>query len=180
MSESTVSSRLDEIQALESQHVLQTYKRNPIAFVRGEGVYLYDSEGTQYLDLLSGIGVSSLGHGHPGLAAALNDQASQLAHTSNLFFHPLQGQVAERLTRLSGLERAFFTNSGTEAVEACLKFARRYWFTKGVTNRTSYVALDHSFGGRMLRILPSVGCSLISNSPTSCRCGSTSRSSSVL
>jgi len=150
MSESTVSSRLDEIQALESQHVLQTYKRNPIAFVRGEGVYLYDSEGTQYLDLLSGIGVSSLGHGHPGLAAALNDQASQLAHTSNLFFHPLQGQVAERLTRLSGLERAFFTNSGTEAVEACLKFARRYWFTKGVTNRTSYVALDHSFGGRTM------------------------------
>lgn len=150
MSQPSVSSRLDEIRALESDHVLQTYRRHPVALVRGEGVYLYDTEGTKYLDFLSGIGVSSLGHGHPGLAAALADQAGCLAHTSNLFFHPLQGQVAARLARLSGLPRAFFTNSGTEAVEACLKFARRYWYTQGITTRTSYVALDHGFGGRTM------------------------------
>ncbi len=153
MSHPTASPPLDEIRALESRHVLQTYRRNPVAFVRGEGVYLYDTEDTKYLDFLSGIGVSSLGHGHPGLADALSDQARTLAHTSNLFFHPLQGKVAARLARLSGLPRVFFSNSGAEAVEACLKFARRYWFTQGVTTRTSYVALDHGFAGRTMGAL---------------------------
>src|SRR5262245_35715360 len=116
----------DEIRALEERHVLQTYRRSPVTFVRGEGVRLWDTEGREYLDLLSGIGVASLGHAHPGLARAIADQAQTLVHTSNLFFHPLQGQAAERLAKLSGLPRAFFCNSGTEAVEACLKFARRY------------------------------------------------------
>ena len=77
-----------------------------------------------------------LGHGHPGLAAVIADQAKTLIHTSNLYFHPLQGQLAARLAALSGLQRTFFCNSGTEAVEACLKFARRYWFSKGDKNRT--------------------------------------------
>ncbi len=99
--------------------------------MRGEGVRLYDAENREYYDLLSGIGVASLGHGHRGLANAIATQADTLLHTSNLFFHPLQGQLAERLTQLSGLSRAFFCNSGTEAVEACLKFARRYWYTLG-------------------------------------------------
>ena len=121
----------DDIQALESRHVLQTYRRQPVTFVRGEGVRLFDADGREYLDLLSGIGVASLGHAHPGLAEAIADQAQTLLHTSNLFFHPLQGQLAERLAHLSGLPRAFFCNSGTEAVEACLKFARRYWYTRG-------------------------------------------------
>src|SRR3954464_4946782 len=112
------------IQALEAQHVLQTYKRLPVTFVRGQGVRLYDTEGREYLDLLSGIGVASLGHAHPGLAHAVAEQAQTLIHTSNLFYHPFQGQLAERLSRLSGLPRAFFCNSGTEAAEACLKFAR--------------------------------------------------------
>ena len=137
-----------EIQALESEKVLQTYRRQPVAFVRGEGVYLYDAEGKSYLDLLSGIGVAALGHANPGLADALASQARTLAHTSNLFFHPLQGQLADRLSRLSGLARAFFCNSGSEANEACLKFARRYWFTRGVTDRTEFVAFQHGFGGR--------------------------------
>src|SRR5258708_39908539 len=103
----------DDIQARESRHILQTYRRTPITFVRGEGVRLFDSEGREYLDLLSGIGVSSLGHAHPGLARAIAEQAATLLHTSNLFFHPLQGELAERLANLSGLQRAFFCNSGT-------------------------------------------------------------------
>ena len=138
---------IDGIQALESRHVLQTYRRLPITFVRGEGVRLFDVEGREYLDLLSGIGVASLGHAHPGLAKAIADQAQMLLHTSNLFFHPLQGQVAERLAHLSGLPRAFFCNSGTEAVEACLKLARRYWYTRGEP-RAEIVALEQSFHGR--------------------------------
>ena len=122
---------IDDVQTREARHVLQTYRRQPVTFVRGEGVRLYDAEGREYLDLLSGIGVASLGHAHPGLARAIAEQAQTLLHTSNLFYHPLQGQLAERLASLSGLPRAFFCNSGTEAVEACLKFARRYWYTRG-------------------------------------------------
>jgi acetylornithine aminotransferase/acetylornithine/N-succinyldiaminopimelate aminotransferase len=137
-----------EIQATEAQHILQTYRRAPVAFVRGEGVRLFDVEGREYLDFLSGIGVASLGHAHPGLVQVMVEQAATLTHTSNLFFHPWQGQLATRLAELSGLSRAFICNSGTEAVEACLKFARRYWHAKGVEGRTEYVALEHAFAGR--------------------------------
>ena len=140
----------EAIRALEAERVLQTYKRLPVAFVRGEGVYLFDTEGRRYLDLLSGIGVASLGHANPGLAAAIADQARTLAHTSNLFFHPLQGRLAQRLAALSGLSRAFFCNSGTEAVEACLKFARKYWHAQGASGRTGFVALERAFGGRTM------------------------------
>jgi acetylornithine/N-succinyldiaminopimelate aminotransferase len=143
---------MEDIQALEARHILQTYRRQPITLVRGEGVRLFDTEGREYLDLLSGIGVASLGHAHPGLADVIADQARTLLHTSNLFFHPLQGQLAERLAHLSGLPRAFFCNSGTEAVEACLKFARRYWYTLGET-RTEIVALEESFHGRTIGAL---------------------------
>src|SRR5262252_9421490 len=143
----TTLSTTEEIQTREAQHVLQTYRRLPVTFVRGDGVRLYDGEGREYLDLLSGIGVASLGHAHPGLARAISEQAGTLIHTSNLFYHPFQGQLAERLANLSGLPRAFFCNSGTEAVEACLKFARRYWYTRGEP-RTEFVALEESFHGR--------------------------------
>jgi acetylornithine aminotransferase/acetylornithine/N-succinyldiaminopimelate aminotransferase len=143
---------IDEVQALESRHVLQTYRRAPITFVRGHGVRLYDAEGREYFDLLSGIGVASLGHGHPGLARAIAEQAETLIHTSNLFYHPYQGQLAERLARLSGLPRAFFCNSGTEAVEACLKFARRYWYSRAEP-RAEIIALENSFHGRTLGAL---------------------------
>src|SRR4030088_2546298 len=122
---------IDDVQTRESQHVLQTYRRQPITFVRGDGVRLFDADGHEYLDLLSGIGVASLGHANPGLARAIADQAQTLIHTSNLFYHPLQGQLAERLARLSGLPRAFFCNSGTEAVDAWLTFAPRSSRTRG-------------------------------------------------
>lgn len=138
---------IDEIQGREARHVLQIYKRLPVTFVRGQGVRLYDADGREYLDLLSGIGVASLGHAHPGLARAIADQAQTLIHTSNLFYHPLQGQLAERLAKLSGLPRAFFCNSGTEAVEACLKFARRYWHSRGEP-RAEFIAFENSFHGR--------------------------------
>jgi predicted acetylornithine/succinylornithine family transaminase len=139
-----------DVKALELEHVLQIYRRQPVVFERGEGVRLFDDQGRSYLDFVSGIGVASLGHAHPALARAVADQAATLIHTSNLYFHPLQGTLAARLSTLTGFDRAFFCNSGTEAVEACLKFARRYWHAKGVTNRTKFVAFDHSFHGRTM------------------------------
>ena len=138
----------DDVQRVEADHLLQVYRRLPIVLVRGQGTRVFDADGREYLDLLSGIGVASLGHAHPGLADAIAAQARVLVHTSNLYFHPLQGEVASRLARLSGLPRAFLCNSGTEAVEACLKFARRYWHTKGETTRTGIVAFEQSFHGR--------------------------------
>jgi acetylornithine/N-succinyldiaminopimelate aminotransferase len=136
------------VRDLESKYVVQTYRRTPIVLVRGKGVRVFDEEGREYLDLLAGIGVGALGHGHEGLARAIAEQSREMIHTSNLFFHPLQGQVAERLARLSGLSRAFFCNSGAEAVEACLKFARRYWHTKGDKTRTDIIAMEGAFHGR--------------------------------
>ncbi len=138
----------EQVRGIEDKHVLQVYKRLPLVLVRGEGSRIVDTDGREYLDFLSGIGVASLGHAHTGLAEALAAQARELVHTSNLFFHPLQGQVAARLAGLSGLPRAFFCNSGTEAVEACLKFARRYWHTAGSPARTEIVAFERSFHGR--------------------------------
>ena len=142
-----------QVRELEAQHVLQTYKRQPIVLVRGDGRRLFDADGREYLDFLSGIGVVVLGHSDAGLTDVLADQAKTLIHTSNLFYHPLQGQLAAKLAALSGLQRAFFCNSGTEAVEACLKFARRYWYSQGATGRTRFVALDHGFSGRTMGAL---------------------------
>jgi acetylornithine/N-succinyldiaminopimelate aminotransferase len=144
---------LDDIRDGELRHVLQTYRRQPVAFVRGSGSRLYDVDGREYLDFVSGIGVTSLGHAHPGLSAAIADQAATLIHTSNLYYHPFQVQAAGRLAQLSGLPRTFFCNSGTEAVEACLKFARRYWYTQGATERTGFVAVEGAFSGRTLGAL---------------------------
>jgi acetylornithine/N-succinyldiaminopimelate aminotransferase len=142
-----------DVPALESQHVLQTYRRFPVVFERGSGMRLFDDHGRAYLDFVSGIGVESLGHAHPALARALADQAATLVHTSNLYFHPLQGELAARLSAHTGLERAFFCNSGTEANEACLKFARRYWHSRGETARTKFVAFTHAFHGRTMGAL---------------------------
>jgi predicted acetylornithine/succinylornithine family transaminase len=143
----------NDIRDSESRHVLQTYKRQPVAFVRGSGSHLYDVDGREYLDFVSGIGVTSLGHAHAGLTAAIADQAATLIHTSNLYYHPFQAQAATRLAQLSGLPRTFFCNSGTEAVEACLKFARRYWYTQGAKDRMDFVAVEGAFAGRTLGAL---------------------------
>jgi acetylornithine/N-succinyldiaminopimelate aminotransferase len=143
---------ISDVFGLETAHVLQVYRRSPVVFDRGEGCYLFDQAGRAYLDFVSGVGVAALGHAHRGLADAISAQASQLLHTSNLFFHPLQGQVAARLADLSGLPRAFFCNSGAEAVETCLKFARRYWHAQGHP-RARFVALEHAFHGRTMGAL---------------------------
>jgi acetylornithine/N-succinyldiaminopimelate aminotransferase len=138
-----------DVIAIEKDHLLQVYRRGSVVFERGRGCRLFDANGRSYLDLISGVGVAALGHAHPRLAAAIAAQAQELLHTSNLFFHPLQGELAERLSKLSGLPRAFFCNSGTEAVEASLKFARRYWHSQGHA-RTEYVAFQQSFHGRTM------------------------------
>jgi acetylornithine/N-succinyldiaminopimelate aminotransferase len=135
---------------VEAGNVLQVYRRGPIVFESGRGCRLVDAAGRSYLDLISGVGVAALGHAHPRIAKAIAAQASQLLHTSNLFFHPLQGEVAARLATLSGLPRAFFCNSGTEAVEASLKFARKFWRAQGEQGHTGFVALEHSFHGRTM------------------------------
>ncbi len=139
-----------DVISVEAASVLQVYRRGAVVFESGRGCRLFDGNGRSYLDLISGVGVAALGHGHPRIAQAVAAQAAQLLHTSNLFFHPLQGELAGRLARLSGLPRAFFCNSGTEAVEASLKFARKFWRAHGETARTGFVALEHSFHGRTM------------------------------
>ncbi|CAN5856539.1 acetylornithine transaminase [soil metagenome] len=145
----TTTQTARDVIGLDNAHVLQTYRRAPVVFERGNGCRLYDATGRAYLDFISGIGVSSLGHAHPRLSAAIAAQAATLLHTSNLYYHPLQSEVASRLTALSGLPRTFFCNSGTEAVEACLKFARRYWHAQG-SPRSEIVALERGFHGRTM------------------------------
>jgi acetylornithine aminotransferase/acetylornithine/N-succinyldiaminopimelate aminotransferase len=145
--------KLASIQAAESKLLLQTYERNPILFVSGQGVYLRDENGQDYLDLLSGIGVSALGYGHPAVQEAIDRQSKRLIHTSNLFFHEHTAELALRLTEISGLERVFFCNSGTEAMEAALKLARAHaghLRAQGRRIGTKFLAVEHSFHGRTM------------------------------
>jgi acetylornithine/N-succinyldiaminopimelate aminotransferase len=144
---------LDEIKAAEAKLLLPTYERNPILFVDGEGVHLIDAQGERYLDLLSGIGVNALGYGHPAIEQAIAEQSRKLIHISNLYFHEGQAELALRLTQASGLDRAFFCNSGTEALEAALKLARAHaglLRSEGKTIGTKFLALEHGFHGRTM------------------------------
>ena len=137
--------------------VLQnTYKRLPVAFERGQGAWLWDTEGKRYLDALSGIAVCGLGHAHPKVAQAVCDQASVLVHTSNLYRIPLQERLARRLCALSGMERAFFCNSGAEANEAAIKLARLHARARGIA-RPKIVVMEGSFHGRTLATLSATG-----------------------
>jgi acetylornithine/N-succinyldiaminopimelate aminotransferase len=135
-----------------TERLLPVYRRPDVVFTRGKGAWLFDEGGQGYLDFISGVGVTSLGHAHARLAEAIGEQAATLAHTSNLFNHPLQAPLAERLTALAGMQRAFLCNSGAEAVEACLKFARRYWQAQQAP-RAAFVALEHGFHGRTMGAL---------------------------
>lgn len=144
---------LSDLQAAESQLLLQTYARYPVELTRGEGVYLYDEHNQPYLDLLSGIGVCALGYNHPAITRAITEQAQTLLHTSNLFFHRGTSELALRLTEITGLDRVFFTNSGTEAWEAALKLARAYagmTRAEGKQLGTRILALENSFHGRTI------------------------------
>lgn len=145
--------KLASAQAAESKLLLHTYDRNPYLFVSGHGVYLRDEEGNDFLDLLSGIGVSALGYGHPAIEQAIERQSKRLLHTSNLFFHEWTADLALRLTEISGLDRVFFCNSGAEAWEAGLKLARshaRLLRENGRKIGTKFLALEHSFHGRTM------------------------------
>ena len=118
--------KLDQIKAAEARLLLPTYERNPILFVSGEGVHIIDERGEKYLDLLSGIGVNALGYASPVIEQAIARQSRALIHTSNLFYHEGQAELALRLTERTGLDRCFFANTGTEAWEGALKLARAY------------------------------------------------------
>jgi acetylornithine/N-succinyldiaminopimelate aminotransferase len=145
--------KLASVQAAECKLLLQTYERNPYLFVGGQGVYLRDENGQDYLDLLSGIGVSALGYGHPAIEEAIDRQSQRLLHTSNLFFHEHTAELALRLTEISGLDRVFLCNSGTEAWEAALKLARAHAGLLRAAGRrigTKFLALEHSFHGRSM------------------------------
>src|SRR5699024_4809487 len=117
---------------MSEQFLIPTYARQPIAFERGEGVWLYDQAGERYLDAVSGIAVCNLGHAHPAVAGALAEQAARLVHTSNLYRVPAQEALAERLCRLSGMDKVFFGNSGAEANEAAIKLARLHARRRGI------------------------------------------------
>jgi acetylornithine aminotransferase/acetylornithine/N-succinyldiaminopimelate aminotransferase len=143
--------KLDEIRAAEAKLLLQTYDRNPILFVSGQGVHIVDENGTRYLDLLSGIGVNALGYAHPVIEEAIARQSRTLIHTSNLYYHEGQAELALRLTERTGLDRVFFANTGTEAWEGAMKLARVYAGLKrseGVYIGTKFLALEQSFHGR--------------------------------
>jgi len=135
---------------------MPTYGRLPIAFERGQGACLYDADGNRYLDALAGIAVVGLGHAHPAVTRAIQRQAETLVHTSNLYEIPLQEQLARRLCEISGMENAFFANSGAEANEAALKIARRYGNERGIEN-PQVIAMDGSFHGRTMATLTATG-----------------------
>lgn len=141
---------------MSTQPVMNTYSRLSVAFDHGEGCWLYDTDGNKYLDALSGIAVCGLGHAHPAVTTAISEQASQLIHTSNLYTIPLQEQLAERLTRISGMDSVFFGNSGAEANEAAIKLARRYGHSKGIDVPVTIV-MEGSFHGRTMATLSATG-----------------------
>jgi acetylornithine aminotransferase/acetylornithine/N-succinyldiaminopimelate aminotransferase len=144
---------LASVQAAEKKLLLHTYDRNPLLLVEGSGVHVRDERGNEYLDLLSGIGVNALGYAHPAVEAAIVAQTKRLIHTSNLFYHEHSAELALRLTEMSGLDRVFFCNSGTEAWEAALKLARAHAGLlrgQGKSVGTDFLAMEQSFHGRTM------------------------------
>jgi acetylornithine/N-succinyldiaminopimelate aminotransferase len=147
---------VDSIAQKERQFLLQIYDRYPLVVTKGCGCYVFDSEGNRYLDAIAGIGVNALGYSHPRIIEVLVEQAQQCIHTSNLVYHPYQGELAERLCALSGLDRAFFSSSGTEAMEAALKAVRVHGRALHL-RKTKLVALNNSFHGRTFGSLAITG-----------------------
>ena len=146
-----------ELVSAGQTYLYPNYRQPPFVFVRGEGAQLFDGSGKRYLDLYAGIAVSTLGHGHPKLSAAIAAQAGKLLHVSNYFYNEPNVRLAEKLCRLTGMDRAFFCNSGTEAIEATLKLARRYFHARGQTERQRIIAFRNSFHGRTLGALAATG-----------------------
>jgi acetylornithine/N-succinyldiaminopimelate aminotransferase len=164
---------LDSVSQLEKKFLIPTYERQPILLERGQGVYVWDSTGKKYLDFLSGLGVNALGHNHPAIQKVIRKQAAKLIHTCNIFYHEYQAPLAKRLTEMSGLDRAFFSNSGTEAWDGALKLARAFaqmnheGTNQAQANRAQskngrrpkwrILAMDNSFHGRTYGAMSTTG-----------------------
>jgi predicted acetylornithine/succinylornithine family transaminase len=144
------------IMDLERAHLLQNYARYPLVLARGRGCWVYDLEGRRYLDLITGIGVNALGHAHPRIVQAIRQQAGLMIHSSNLYYHRYQGELAKRLTAMSGLARAFFCNSGTEAIEGALKMIHAHGRALD-PDKYEIIALENSFHGRSMGALSVTG-----------------------
>jgi acetylornithine/N-succinyldiaminopimelate aminotransferase len=147
----------EQIAELERKYLLTTYNRYPVVLERGKGVFVYDIKGKKYLDFVSGLGVNALGHAHPRIVKAIREQAARLLHVSNLYYHEYQGPLAEKLCALSGLDRAFFQNSGTEAIEGSIKLARLAGHRAGGEAKSKLVALEGSYHGRTFGALSLTG-----------------------
>lgn len=141
---------------MTTQPLMNTYNRLSVSFERGEGSWLYDTDGNKYLDALSGIAVCGLGHAHPAVTHAISEQAGKLIHTSNLYTIPLQEQLGKRLVNISGMDSVFFANSGAEANEAAIKIARKFGHDKGVEN-PAIIVMDGAFHGRTMATLTATG-----------------------
>ena len=141
---------------LEREYLLQNYSRYPLVLRRGKGAYVYDIDGKRYLDFIAGIGVNALGHSHPRILKLIREQAGLLIHCSNLYYHEYQGPLAKKLAEVSGLQRTFFCNSGTEAMEGALKMVRSHG-NKISTDKIEIVSMDNSFHGRTLGALSITG-----------------------
>lgn len=138
----------EEIIQREHYFLLQTYNRYPVVMEKGKGVFLYDLDGNKYLDFVAGLGVNALGHAHPRIVKVIREQAAKVIHLSNLYYGEYQGRLAERLCLLSGLQRVFFSNSGTEAIEGSIKLARLAGHRAGGEAKSKLVALEGSYHGR--------------------------------
>lgn len=145
-----------QVMELERQYLLQNYARYPLVLKRGRGCWVYDTAGKRYLDLISGIGVNSLGHAHPRIVRAIREQAAMLVHSSNLYYHEYQGPLAKKICETSGMQRVFFCNSGTEAIEGAIKMARAHG-RKIHPEKTEIIAFENSFHGRTMGALSITG-----------------------
>ena len=139
-----------------SEHLMNTYGRQPVTFVRGEGAWLWDDKGEKYLDALSGVAVNGLGHAHPALVRAISEQAAKLIHVSNIYQIAEQARLADKLAEISGMDKVFFCNSGCEANEAAIKLARLYGHNKGIES-PEIIVMERAFHGRTMATLSATG-----------------------
>ena len=151
-----MSDKMKSMQQAEDV-LLHTYNRFPVVFDHGKGVYLYDTEGKEYLDFAAGIAVCSLGYGNETYTESLKNQVDKLLHTSNLYYNEPTTQAAEKLLKVSGMDRVFFTNSGTEAIEGAMKAAKKYAYTRDGHAGHEIIAMNHSFHGRSMGALSVTG-----------------------
>jgi len=144
------------VMELENKYLIQTYARSPLVIEKGKECWVWDANGKKYLDFVSGLGVNVLGHSHPRIVKAIREQAGKLIHVSNLYYHPYQGLLAQALAKITGMDRAFFCNSGTEAIEGAIKLARGHARRNG-KEKFEVVAMDNSFHGRTIGALSATG-----------------------